>query len=200
MTPSRPSRALTGVVFAVCVPVLSACILMRPRNAEAGREVVPPPALTREHRVIGGAVTFRTPDGWTVRETDGEPRRVDAIGPESRFRVLYRRGEIGLDSLHVTCMEERLTGPMDAAPEVEYDHDFLSFTIGSRHALESAFTVTYDTEVAGHTEWRQRNVSVVGGGESICLVSYVPEKTWKKSEAARKLAEAVMTSVVFARQ
>jgi hypothetical protein len=80
---------------------------------------------------------------------------------------------------------------------VDYEYDFLQGWIGNRKALDSAFVVHYDEPVEGHADWRQRHVTVVGQGESVCVVAMVPRRVWKKSKEDRALLEAVMTSVRF---
>jgi hypothetical protein len=40
-------------------------------------------------------------------------------------------------------------------------------------------------------------MTVVGAGQSLCIVVYVPSKVWKKSKPARALADAVVKSVEF---
>ena len=55
----------------------------------------------------------------------------------------------------------------------------------------------YDSAVHGHKEWRQRNVTVVGGGHSLCAISYAPAPLWKKSKETRALLDAVLASVTL---
>ena len=55
----------------------------------------------------------------------------------------------------------------------------------------------YDSAIQGHQEWRQRNLTVVGAGQSLCIIVYVPAQVWKKSKASRALADAVVTSVTL---
>jgi hypothetical protein len=38
---------------------------------------------------------------------------------------------------------------------------------------------------------------VVGGGHSLCAVSYAPAGLWKKSKEARTLLDAVLSSVTL---
>jgi hypothetical protein len=94
-------------------------------------------------------------------------------------------------------MLERLADPMQTDPTVRYEYDFLSGVHEDRRFLDSAFFVTYDQEVLGHREWRQRNVTVVGAGESLCAIYYAPAKIWKKDEATRALLDAIFASVTF---
>jgi hypothetical protein len=113
--------------------------------------------------------------------------------------VLRREGELGLDSLHVECMLVRLREAMETFPQVDYEYDFVGGEVGERRALDSAFVVHYDEAVEGHRDWRQRNLTVVGGGESVCVVAYAPLPVWKKSKPARKLLTSVVESVRFSK-
>ena len=55
----------------------------------------------------------------------------------------------------------------------------------------------YDAVIDGDKKWRQRNLTVVGAGESICIITYVRNGIWKKSTAARKLLTALVENVTF---
>jgi hypothetical protein len=156
-----------------------------------------PPVLDFEHIHPSGAFTFRTPRSWRVTAFPANPNAIQASHENLLVRFLYRRGEAGFDSLHVTCMLERLADPMKTEPTVRYEYDFLSGILEERRALDSAFVVTYDEEVLGHREWRQRNVTVVGAGESLCAISYAPAKIWKKDAATQALLDAIFASVTF---
>jgi hypothetical protein len=63
--------------------------------------------------------------------------------------------------------------------------------------MDSAFTVTYDAPIDGHTQWRQQNLTVVGKGESVCVIAHAPKSVWKKSKAARNLLTAIVGSIGF---
>jgi hypothetical protein len=113
-------------------------------------------------------------------------------------RFLYRAGEGGLDTTHVDCMLERLAGPMVAEPQVKYEYDFRGGVIGGdRGALDSAFVVRYDTPIQGQRDWRQRNLTIVGAGQTLCVMTYAPAPVWKKSQEARALLDAVVGSITF---
>jgi hypothetical protein len=155
------------------------------------------PALPVEHQHPSGAFSFRTPEGWVAGPVEGQPDLFEARGPETFVRFRYEERESGFDSLHVTCMELRLAGPMETEPHVKYEHDFLSGMIGNRRVLDSAFVVGYDKPQRGSSVWRQRNVTVVGEGESLCAISYAPAARWKKSKPLREELDAVLMSVVF---
>ena len=164
--------------------------------AAAGR-TPDPPALETEHTSPSGAFTFRTPAGWAV-ETSAGPETVNAFGSGVRVRFVHRPGEHGYDSLHGACMLERLAPPIETSPVIKYEYDYVGGDIGNdQRALDSAFTIRYDGPVHGHKEWRQRNVTVVGGGHSLCAVSYAPAPLWKKSKEARALLDAVLSSVTL---
>lgn len=174
-------------------PAIALAVLMSPVLCEAGGKAAPPPDLTDEHRHPGGHITFRTPADWKV--TDGPDGRVDAWGPEVGLRIVERLGEQGLDSFHVDCMMERLAGPMDTEPQVKYEYDFVGGMVGDQRALDSAFAVAYDQEIRGHRAWRQRNITLVGLGRSLCVVGYAPVRGWKKKGPNAVLLDAVLASV-----
>ena len=113
-------------------------------------------------------------------------------------RFLFRQGEGGLDTTHVDCMLERLAGAMAAEPQVSYEYDFRGGVInGQRGALDSAFVVRYDAPIKGQREWRQRNVTIVGAGQTLCVMSYAPAPVWKKSPETRALLDAIVGSITF---
>jgi len=174
------------------------CLTLFPAPVGAGKKDVPvPPPLVSEHTNASKTLTFRTPAGWVVEAGAGQPEVTEARGDGLIVRILRREGELGLDSLHVECMLVRLRGPMDTSPQVDYEYDFVGGEIGNRRALDSVFVVHYDAAVDGHRDWRQRNLTVVGDGESVCVVAYVPAAVWKKSKPARNLLTAVVESIRF---
>jgi len=151
--------------------------------------------LAAEHTSLSGSLTLRTPPGWTAETTSGQPERIEARGQGLIVRVLRMEGEVGLDSLHVQCMMERLAPMMQTRPEVDYEYDFHEGTVGERRALDSAFVVHYDEPIDGEKDWRQRNVTLVGLGESVCVIGMTPRSVWKKSKESRALLDAVMAGV-----
>jgi hypothetical protein len=174
-----------------------ACLLPAVVQARAaGRKAVEPLPLVDEHRTADGLVSFRSPAGWVSRPTGPETTEAWGEGPLG-LRLVTREGEVGLDSLHATCMLERLAGPMDTDPWTRYEYDFVGGIVADRRALDSAFAVRYDAAILGHREWRQRNLTVVGAGRSVCVVAYAPAALWKKSKAARATLEAVLASIVL---
>lgn len=158
------------------------------------------PALDSRHRHPSGAFTFRTPADWTVKPGE-RPGSLLATGsgPAAGAHVLfnYEPRDLGYDSLHVSCMDITLRGPMETAPQRKYEYDFLSSTVGEQRVLDSAFWLHYDPPVDGEREWRQRNVTVVGAQQSLCVIAYMPRRVWKKSREARALVDAVVQSLEF---
>jgi hypothetical protein len=173
-------------------------LLLLPARADAGNKEPAPPPLTETHTNPSATVRLHTPRAWTVETRTGQPEVLEARGDGLIVRILRREGELGLDSLHVECMLVRLAGAMDTSPQVEYEYDFVGGNVGERRALDSAFLVHYDTPVEGERDWRQRNVTLVGNGESLCVIGYVPARVWKKSKSARNLLKAVLESVELA--
>jgi hypothetical protein len=163
----------------------------------AAAKKVPPPDLPAQHRHPAGGMAFRTPEGWTVESSTSSPDTVNASGDGVAVRFVYRDGESGYDSLHGLCMLERLAPAMDMDPVVEYEYDFIGGTIEGRRTLDSAFVVKYDAPVLGVREWRQRNLTIVGNGSSLCAITYAPLPLWKKSAPTRALLDAVLGSVTF---
>jgi hypothetical protein len=155
------------------------------------------PALPSEHRNASESFRFRTPSSWVVATLREGPEVLEARGADVLVRFLYRKQEAGYDSMHADCMLERLAEAMDTAPEVKYEYDFVSWTDGPLRALDSAFAVNYDRPVLGHRQWRQRNLTVVGDGQSLCVIAYCPSSLWKKSPDTRALLERVVRSVEF---
>jgi hypothetical protein len=175
-----------------------ACLLLLPAALGAGKKESPASfALTEEHSNASKTLSFRTPAGWVVEAGAGQPELTEARGDGLVLRILRREGELGLDSLHVECMLNRLAAAMDTFPQVDYEYDFVGGTLGDRRALDSAFVVHYDEPVKGHRDWRQRNLTVVGEGESVCVVAYAPLPVWKKSKAARNLLTSIVESIRF---
>jgi hypothetical protein len=189
-----PSRNRSGRVVATFL--LAAASLSLAPAALAGKPL-PPPPLPAQHRHLSGGFAFSTPEGWKVDSPPENPEVVNAAGDGVAVRFVYRDGESGYDSLHGVCMLERLAGAMDMDPVVRYEYDFVGGVIGDRRALDSAFVVTYDKPILGQRQWRQRNVTIVGNGSSLCAITYAPLPLWKKSAPTRALLDAVLGSVTF---
>jgi hypothetical protein len=178
---------------------VSLSCLLWPAGARAEQKAPPSPASspTEEHRNASRTLSLRTPVGWQVQSTAGEPEVTEARGDGVIVRILRREGELGLDGFHVECMLARLAPAMDTFPQVDYEYDFVGGEVGGRRALDSVFVVHYDAAVEGHRDWRQRNLTVVGGGESVCVIAYAPLAVWKKSKPARNLLTSVVASIGF---
>lgn len=174
-------------------------VFLFPGAAWAGRKSPPsPPPLPLEHKHPSGAFSFRTPEGWKVVPSPVNPDVLQTGEGDLLVRFLYRAGEGGLDTTHVDCMLERLAGPMATEPQVKYEYDFRGGVIGGdRGALDSAFVVRYDTPIQGQRDWRQRNLTIVGAGQTLCIMTYAPALVWKKSAEARALLDAVVGSITF---
>jgi hypothetical protein len=157
----------------------------------------PPPPLPKEVVHPSGAFSFRTPEGWAAGLSPSNPKAFQADGDGLLVRFLFEPSEVGFDALHALCMLERLAGEDDTNPQVEYEYDFLSGVVNGRKVLDSAFIVKYDAKILGSQEWRQRNVTVVGKGQSLCVITYAPARVWKKSKATRALLDGIVDSVVF---
>jgi len=195
----RPSLAFTvRVTLALAVLGLASPVapVVAAKNAKKKKQVAIP-ALTAEHRHPSGGMAFRTPESWKIETSPETPETVNAIGDGVAVRFVYHEGEMGYDSLHGICMLERLAPAMDMFPVVEYEYDFVGGTIEGRRALDSAFVVNYDQPIMGAREWRQRNVTIVGNGSSLCAITYAPASLWRKSAPTRALLEAVLGSVTF---
>jgi len=178
-----------------------AVVLLVPTGVFAGekrKKDKAPPSLGSEHAHPSGGLSFRCPEGWAVETPDSDRTLIQAAGDGIVLRLFLQPTETGLDSLHVDCMARRLAGgPLDVDPGVDYEYDFNEGEVLGRRALDSAFVVRYDMPIAGQRVWRQRNVTIVGGGKSLCAIVYAPVAVWKKSPETRRLADAVLGSVAF---
>ncbi len=161
------------------------------------KDEAPPPPLAQVHVNSTGSFQFMTPVGWKAGSVLENPEGVEVTNDVMMVRFVYRPGDAGYDSLHSTCMLIRLADAMDQAPQVTYAYEFLSAEIDEMKLLDSAFDVKYDNPVMGAREWRQRVLTIVGRGHSLCAISYVPTPMWKKSAATRALLDAIVKSVVF---
>ncbi len=175
--------------------VIFASLLALPAAALAGDKPVVPP-LAQDHWNGSQTLRFKTPEGWLVSNTSGQQVEVtDARGDGMRLRLLRWSAEMGLDSTHIDCMLQRLAGPMETSLDVRYEYDFVGGEVDGRRVLDSAFVVEYDAVIDGDKKWRQRNLTIVGKGESVCIVTYVRNSLWKKSTPARKLLTSLAESV-----
>jgi hypothetical protein len=175
---------------------LLASLLLFSGVAWAGKEKRPAPEpLASQHESSDGTFQFRTPATWKVETRGASPEVTEARGDGVVVRFLRRDGEAGYDGLHADCMLERLAEAMKMEPQVKYEYDFLSGEIGDRRVLDSAFAVRYDAPVMGYRDWRQRNLTIVGAGQSLCVITYCPLPLWKKSLDTRALLDGVVRSV-----
>jgi hypothetical protein len=170
--------------------------VVSPASARLKIKLPEPPPLEMHHHP-SGAFTFKVPEDWTVGPVGDDPDALEAVGDDLVVRFIYRAGEVGYDSLHATCMMSRLWGHMDADPDVRYEYDYVGGGYGAMRALDSAFVVSYETPYRGHRKWRQRNLTIVGAGHSLCLVENAPVPVWKKSPKARSILEAIPVNVKF---
>jgi hypothetical protein len=178
----------TLVALSIALPLFS--------SVAAGGGKGPPP-LTASHHNAAETFTLKTPSGWTVESRPGQPEVTEARGDGVVVRVLRRATELGLDSMHVECMLVRLAPAMETFPQVDYEYDFLEGQVKDHRALDSAFVVHYDEPIDGHRDWRQRNLTLVGNGESLCVIGYAPLALWKKSKPIRQTLDAVFASLEF---
>lgn len=174
--------------------ILAALLALPPAGLTAGEKLVVKP-LAQEHWNGSRTLRFKTPEGWLVQNVSGQVEVTEARGDGMRLRLLRWPIDMGLDSTHAECMLQRLAGPMETSLDVRYEYDFIGGEIGERRMLDSAFVVEYDAVIDGEKKWRQRNLTVVGAGESICIITYVRNGIWKKSTPARQLLTSLAESV-----
>jgi hypothetical protein len=155
------------------------------------------PELERTHEHPSGAFRIKTPMNWNARDLDARPDVWEIAGSGILIRFFYREGEAGFDGLHVACTQDFLLDPMEVDPRMKYEHDFISGSRWDRRYLDSAFVLTYDRPVLGHREWRQWNLTVVGRGQSLCIIVHCPLPTWKKSRHLRDVLDAVIDTIEF---
>jgi hypothetical protein len=183
------------------VALLLAVLLLAPGARVWARKqpkLKEPPPLTQTYTHRDGLFSFVVPEGWKIgKGISGDPDAVQATGDGLVVRFIYRRGEAGYDAYHGTCLAERLIGRGDASGMPDYEYDYVEGSYGDRRSIDSAFVSDYDTEVFGHRRWRQRNLTVVGGGHSLCMIAFAPASVWKRSIEARSLLDAVLQNVKF---
>ncbi len=177
--------------LALAVALVSALL------AAAEKKEANPPDLPMKHPHPSGKFTFNTPEGWIKVVSPHDQNNIEVSNGELTARYLFSYGEAGYDSLHVTCMLERLAPAMKQMPEVKYEYDFQMGSFGPFRVLDSAFVVTYDEPIGGHHAWRQRNLTIVGGGISLCVITYAPYAVWEESKQMQALVKAMAESVTF---
>ena len=194
MRQSREGRSLWRtflVALVLTVPPPS------PASARIKNKLPEPPPLTQEYSHKNGAFRFLVPEDWKIGAVNADPDAIQATGQGLVVRFIYRRGEAGYDALHGSCLAERLISSAEGTPATGYEYDYVEGAYGPRRSLDSAFLTDYGAEVLGHRKWRQRNLTVVGNGHSLCMITFAPQSVWKKSPAARSILEAVLQNVKF---
>ncbi len=179
-------RSLSRLGVVVCAELL---VLVLVVQATTFADAAPP---SSQHVDASGSFLFRTPSHWTVANA---PFVTEVEGDGMVVRLLFSAGDNGFDSLHVSCMQNRLGDAMASDPRLDYEYDFLQAEVGGRRVLDSAFRTRYDEPVRGHKEWRQRNVTFVSPQGSLCIIAFCPAKVWKGSEKARTVLDGIVTSV-----
>lgn len=162
----------------------------------AGADESPPP-LVQQHRLFDGAVMLQTPAGWQAAALTRRSDAVDVSGDGLVFRLSYQPTELPADAFHAQCMLERQAPALELDAEVNYEYEYVGGRLLGRAALDSAYRVRYDEEIQGAREWRQRSLSLVGGGASLCVVQMAPAREWKRSRALRDLAASVLAGFVL---
>jgi len=170
-----------SVCLALVLPSISSV-------AEAGRGTAD---STKEHIDPTRSFTFRAPSHWEV--SSPSPNVLEAEGDAMVVRFLFHQGEQGFDSLHVSCMQNRLVDSLETDPHVDYEYDFLQAEAGPMRLLDSAFKTRYDEPVRGHKEWRQRNLTLVSPVGSLCVIAFCPAKLWKDKN--KTVLNGVVSSV-----
>ena len=163
----------------------------------AGEKEPKPLELPMKHPHPSGRFTFRTPEGWKKVASPYDQNDIEVSNGVLTVRYLFSYGEVGYDSLHVTCMLERLAPAMKQMPQVEYEYDFRMGVYGPIRVLDSAFVVSYDEPIGGYHAWRQRNLTLVGDGMSLCVITYAPHTRWEESKEMQALVKALAESVTF---
>ncbi len=163
--------------------------------AHAAAPAAEPPSLAQEHRLFDGAVFLRAPEGWQVAPVAGRADAFDVAGDKLVFRLSFHATELPPDAFHGQCLLERLAPALELDAEVNYEYDYVGGRVLGRAALDSAYRVRYDAVTRGAREWRQRSLSLVGQGASLCVVQMAPARDWKNSPRLRDLAAAVLSSV-----
>jgi hypothetical protein len=181
---TRPERWPWLLLCLLCVSALSVVAVER-----AG------PTVERAHP--SGLFSFRTPPAWSVEAVATRKDLLQASGEEGVVWFVVHPGNNGYDSQHVNCMSERLVGKASQSMVLSYEYDFREGAVASRRALDSAFLVAYTTAVRGQAVWRQRNVTLVGDRETVCVVVFCPAATWKASKQTRLTLDAVVGSIAF---
>jgi hypothetical protein len=167
-------------------------------SAGAGERAVPVPTVAHAHP--SGLFSFRTPVSWSVEVVPGHKDLLQASGDEGIVWFVVHPGDNGYDSQHANCMSERLVGRIAESAILNYEYDSREGGSGGRRVLDSAFIVLYTTPVRQQRLWRQRNVTLVGAKEAVCVIAFCPAATWKSSKQTRRTLDDVVGSITFPAQ
>ncbi len=151
-----------------------------------------PLALDQEVRHPAGSFVFRVPADWKVGPLS--ERVIEAGAGDLSVRFVWQKSEFGTDVAHTDCMTEQPVAGLPGVPRVSFEYDFMGGVVGDRRLLDSASHLDYEAPVKGHKSWRQRAVTIVGGGETLCAVSFAPRSAKKET---RRLLDAILTSLIF---
>jgi hypothetical protein len=163
----------------------------------AKKKTAPPPPLPRTYVHRNDVFRLQMPESWDAVVVKDKQDTAQLMGDGVVIRLIYRKGEPGYDAIHGICLSERLTPASEGTPAVSYEYDYVEGSFGDQRTLDSAFMADYGVEVMGHRKWRQQNLTVVGGGHSLCIIVFAPQAVWKKSRTTRTVVEAVLQSVQF---
>ena len=162
----------------------SACSSSPRRRPAESRAVRPRPAQ-RAHVTLPARSRSAPPRTGRGRATPGSPRRGRLRGRRRPCASSTATASSGYDSLHVR-LHAGAAGrrPWRLDPQVEYEYDFVGGDRrrppGPRLRVRRHATTT---PIHGHRQWRQRNVTMVGGGHSLCVDHLRAVPLWKKSPA-----------------
>jgi hypothetical protein len=156
------------------------------------------PLMGPERLHPSGAFTFRAPEGWSVKAAADDPDGVDVTSPEEVVvRFVYHAGELSFDAFHALCVMQRMPEQRNTDPHVHYEYDNVDGILDGRHTMDSAFVMESDAPVRGYKKWHQRTLSIVGRGQSLCIVTRAPTPAWKGK--ARTATDAVLKSLKFSK-
>ena len=90
-----------------------------------------------------------------------------------RFR--FKQLEEGIDSWHADCIDDGLAPLAAADPGRRFDYEYVGGIFADRRVLDTGHSMRYDAAVHGHRDWHQRTLTLVGGGQSMCIMAYAPQ-------------------------
>ena len=194
MRHARKLRAASAALRSVRPWVLAVLMLVSARAGSPGSPSADGGRLL-SHPTAG--FTYRVPEGWTSGPLPGRPDVIQVASATALVRFVVQKGELGLDVAHVLCMDERLADPMATSAGTEYEDDFLTNVVAGRHTAFSSLVVAYDAPIMGYRVWWQRNRTIVGGGETICVMGTMPDKLRRKRKRLRHELESIMDGMSF---